>query len=466
MRFVQKKLSILCAAAMMTALLAACGGSQTERPAGGAASEKPNPEATGDKQQFENKELNIAVFEGGYGKAYWEEVVRRFEADYPGVKVNMTANPKIMDIIKPQLVAGNPPDFVYSNGADAGGVFQALINEKGFLDITDVFEGKALGEDVPLKDKLMDGILDHAKPLGDGKIYFGPANLGVQGLWYNKNYFDGKGWKAPETWDEFFALGDVAKKDGRALFTYQGIYPSYNISVLMPMIASAGGLNAIQNYDENAWKSDAVRKTFEIFEKIAQNDYLLKGTVALNHTQSQTEFLKGNALFIPNGTWFEGEMKDAPREDGFEYGFMAPPVFKKGDQRYAYGNVEYFFIPKKAKNPQLAKEFIRYQYKTDMVKLNAEKSSGIMPVKNAVEVVKEYIPVSAYNAFKVFDTGTQLLMPKFKLAEGVKVEVNMAEEIYNPLSSIMNKKITVDEWMERVEKASTKYREAYAKAGK
>lgn len=38
----------------------------------------------------------------------------------------------------------------------------------------------------------------------------------------------------------------------------------------------------------------------------------MDGTVALNHTQSQTDMMMNKALFIPNGNWMEGEMADAP----------------------------------------------------------------------------------------------------------------------------------------------------------
>ena len=55
-------------------------------------------------------------------------------------------------------------------------------------------------------------------------------------------------------------------------------------------------------------------------QKIAADGYLMEGTVALNHTQSQTDMMMNKALFIPNGNWMEGEMKDAPRADGFEFG--------------------------------------------------------------------------------------------------------------------------------------------------
>ncbi|MBN3525604.1 hypothetical protein [Paenibacillus apiarius] len=61
--------------------------------------------------------------------------------------------------------------------------------------------------------------------------------------------------------------------------------------------------------------------------------------------------------------------------------------------------------PKKAKNPELAKEFIKFQYRDDSIKLNAEKTTGIVAVKNAPGLVKDFVPESVYNSIKVFEEG-------------------------------------------------------------
>ena len=66
----------------------------------------------------------------------------------------------------------------------------------------------------------------------------------------------------PKTWNEFFAFGEKAKEEGRDLFTYQGIYPSYVESMLITSIASEGGLdtvNKVFNFEEGAWETEAAK---------------------------------------------------------------------------------------------------------------------------------------------------------------------------------------------------------------
>ena len=77
--------------------------------------------------EAEEQELNIAIFQGGYGDAYWNQMVELFEASHEGVKVNMTISPTIGDIIRPQIVAGNAPDFICLNDGGEDGVILSLI---------------------------------------------------------------------------------------------------------------------------------------------------------------------------------------------------------------------------------------------------------------------------------------------------------------------------------------------------
>lgn len=411
-----------------------------------------------------NKELTIAVFEGAYGKAYWEEMIKRFEADFPGVHVTMISNPKIMDIIKPLNISGNPPDFIYAPLSDQTNTVQKMLNEKAFLDLTDVFDSNALDKDVPLKDIMMDDILQFAKPYGDDKIYMAPNYMTTEGLWYNKTLFEQKGWTPPRTWDEFWALGELAKQEGLYLFTYQGIYPGYLASILWPSIASLAGadsLNSIMNFEKGSFQTEAVKKSLGLFQTMADNENLMPGSVALNHTQAQTEFLKGKTLFIPNGNWFEGEMKDIPRAEGFEFGFIPPPTFQADEQQYALISFEAMFIPAKAKNAELAKLFLKYQYMDEIIKLNSEKSTGVIAIKNGAELAKDYLPASVYNSATVFERGVKPVI--FKWRRMPITEINIENEVFNTVSDIMHRHISIDQATERVEKLFSNIRVALGK---
>lgn len=457
----RKVISTLLAVSMCIGMLAGCGSktetdttTETEEVVEEKGEEASETEDAAGADKFENKKLSIAVFEGGYGPDYWNEVVQMFEDAYPGVEVEMQISPSIGDVIRPQIVAGNVPDFIVMNDNDSTGLIASLIKEKALLDITDVFEGAGLDDETPLKDQVNDGILETAKcqPYGDGKIYLAPFNSSPMGLVYNKTLFEEMGYELPKTWDEFFALGDKAKEDGYALMTYAGIYPGYVESMLWPALASATGIDNVKelsNYVEGTFSIPEAMQVLENIARIGTEGYLLEGTVALNHTQSQTEMMMNKCLFIPNGNWMENEMAEAPRADGFEFGLWTAPVLKETDTAYVMTSVEQFSIPANAKNPELAKEFLRFLYTEDSVKLFAEKANGIYALKDATELSKEFVSEGIYNMNSVYEHGTSMVFGFAALPEGCKVVPN--DIVFKVLSDVMTGKMNAQEWADTVE---------------
>jgi len=418
---------------------------------------------------FKNKELNIAVFQGGYGPEYWNEIVSEFESAYPGVQVNMTNSPRIGDVVRPQIVAGNPPDVLVVADTDQSGLITSLVKEKALLDISDVFESKALDNDQLLKDRVLPGMLESTRfsPYQDGKVYLAPLNTGPMGLIYNKKLFRDKGWKLPETWDDFFALGEELKKEEnylvdsngnktqRALFTYQGIYPDYLEEIMYPSLANAAGIDNLKRifaYEPGSFSTNMVKKVLDTFAKIGTEGYLMNGTVTLNHTQSQTDMMLGKAIFIVNGTWMENEMKNAPREEGFEFGMIPVPVFNRGEQRYILMSYEQFSIPVRASNPELAKEFLKFLYTDQSVKLFADKSNGVFALKGANELSKPYLTKGVYEMFSAYDEATTILQEWMALSKGSRIDIK-TELFRNTMTPIMTGKMTTDQWMDKIEQS-------------
>lgn len=109
----KKTMSTLLAVMLLGVGLLGCGNSNnkpaasnesdpTKAASTAQATSTTNAENTKEEpaKDFDNKELSIAVFQGGYGADYWNEIVSKFESTYPGVKVNMTINPKVGEVIR------------------------------------------------------------------------------------------------------------------------------------------------------------------------------------------------------------------------------------------------------------------------------------------------------------------------------------------------------------------------------
>ena len=122
-------------------------------------------------------------------------------------------------------------------------------------------------------------------------------------------------------------------------------------------------------------------------------------------------------------------------------------------------SVEQFSIPAKAENPELAKEFLRFLYTEDSVKLFAEKANGIYALKDATELSKGLVSDGIYSMNSVYEHGTSMVFGFAALPEGCKVVPR--DEVFNAISDVMTGKMTAEEWALKVEDS---FKEASASA--
>ena len=183
----------------------------------------------------------------------WNEVAEAFEASHPGVTVELTIDKKLEDVISPSMKAGDYPDVVHLATGREAALTETLTKEKAILSISDILDMTVPGEDVTVKDKVIPGFFDTlgTNPYGDGETYYAPMFYSPCGLFYNAGLLKEKGWDVPTTWDEMWALGDKAKEEGIALFTYPttGYFDAFTFALL----DSAGGsdfYNSCMTYED------------------------------------------------------------------------------------------------------------------------------------------------------------------------------------------------------------------------
>ncbi len=466
----KKVISALLATTMAASLLAGCGGSgdsaetsQTDTSADAAQTEETagteETEESADAPAVEEQVLKVAAFEGGYGADMWSEVVAAFEASHPGVTVELTVDKKLEDVISPSMKAGDYPDVVHLATGREAALTETLTKEKALLPLTDVLEMTVPGEDVKVKDKIIPGFLDTlaTNPYGDGVTYYAPMFYSPCGLFYNAGLFKEKGWDVPTTWDEMWALGDMAAEEGIALFTYPttGYFDAFTYAVL----SSAGGsdfFNSCMTYEDGIWESDNATKVFELIGKLA--DYTEGTTVANanndNFTKNQQLILDNKAIFCPNGTWLPGEMADAPRADGFEWGFMAIPAVNEGGAGCSFCWFEQMWIPAAAQNQEMAKEFVAYMYSDEAAEIFA-KSTAIQPIAG----VSKYLEGDNQMFYSIYDNGASAVMGGFAATAPVE-GVSMADTLFGTVNSIVSGDKTVEDWQASVEEVSDKLRAA------
>ena len=462
-KVVRKLMALALVSAMATSMLAGCGSGDDSGKDSGKDADKGSEETV----------LKVAAFEGGNGTQIWEDIAKAFEESHDGVKVELEMSPELDKDLTKAIQNGDVPDVVYYNLGQPSGFTETMLKEEAIADISDVFDDE-------LKDKMLDGILDgtDAQPYGDGKIYLAPIFYTPTGFWYNATLVgEGKQYEIPTTWDEFFALGEQAKKDGHALFTFPTT--GYFDATIYAMLAQAGGLdfyNDALKYDANTWTSDEGKKVLDTVAKLVGKDYTQEDTVSNANADggfkiNQQNVIDGKALFMPNGNWVIGEMAASTPED-YEWGMMGVPKWSEDESQSVYTFTEQMWVPADAPNMDLAKEFVKFMYSDEVVDIclnnkTTDKESGkesdtpvVVPVKGAADKLPDGVTKDCYAAA----TADDVVAVTGKWATTAPIEgLDMAKAVYGPVESINTGDMTVDEWQKQLVETWEKCAEALEK---
>ncbi len=403
--------------------------------------------------------LKVAAIETAYGAEIWQDVSAAFTAK-TGIPVELVIDKNLEDVITAQMKAGDYPDVVMLATGRKAALTETLIKENLLEDLTDVLDMKVLGEEVLVKEKIAGGFTESSltNPYGDGKTYLAPMFYSPCGLFYNAGLFAEKGWELPATWDEMWALGDKAKAEGIALFAYPtaGYFDAFFYALLFE-VGGPEFFEKATRYAEGIWDTPEAQQAFDIVAKLATYTEASVPSNANNDNflKNQQLILDNKALFMPNGTWVVGEMADAPRADGFAWGFMALPAVTEGGDRYSYTWFEQLWVPVEAQNKEAAKQFVSFVYSDEAAKIFFEKGNAVQPIVGLAETLEGDNKMF----FSIYDDGAKAALGNFAATEPVE-GVNFADTVFGTVNSLVSGDKTRDEWVEAIKEDSDKLREA------
>ena len=336
----------------------------------------------------ESAGLSVVIFNGGYGDQYAKDAHKVYEREYGKVKHDRTQ--KIRTRMQPLLVKGNPPDVINNSGAEQMDI-ASLIEKDQVADLTPLLDAPSLDDpDTKVRDTLLPGTIEKGQ-FGGKEVYHFNYSYTVYGTWYSQTALDKLEVEYPKTWDEMLAVCAKAKKEDIAGWTYAGKHPYYFAFTLYPFIAKIGGadvLKEIDNLEPNAWRHDAVKKAFEAYHELYAKGYILKGTPGIDHIQSQTQWNKGRALFLPNGSWVENEAKKTTPKD-FKMTVAPSTGLDKSDampfETIWAEAAEPFMVPAQAKNVEGGMEWLRVMLGKESAQNFSKLVSALTCVKGAAD---------------------------------------------------------------------------------
>ena len=461
----KKILALGLSLALSASLLAGCannGGETSPTPGASTPVTEPSktPETTPDNTASDVT-ISVAALASGYEDTYpgmWQEVCDAFTAQ-TGIKVELTSDKSLEDVIGPAMQGGEYPDVVHLATGREKGLTDQFIKDNQIAEITDVLSMTVPGEDVKVSDKIAGGFTDTAltNPYGDGKTYLAPMFYSPCGLFYDAGLLEEKGWTLPTTWDEMWELGDKAMAEGIYLFTYPTT--GYFDAFLYALMYSVGGsefFDAATTYAEGVWDTPEAQKCFEIIEKLAS--YTNPVTPAQANDQdfkmNQQLVLDDKAIFMPNGTWIVGEMADSPRGENFKWGMTALPAVEAGGDGYSYTWFEQAWIPAGAEHQDAAKQFVAFLYSDAACEIFA-KGGAIQPVLD----IADKLEGDNQMFYSIYDNGAKAAMGNFAAYASVAGLGTVREVFLDPVNGLVSGTITTEQWINDIKAASDQMRE-------
>ncbi|QKY70357.1 carbohydrate ABC transporter substrate-binding protein [Lentibacillus sp. CBA3610] len=437
---------------ILTFGLAACSGEEADGDSEGQGNGDDNSTAD------EDVTLHVAALESAYGEEMWRNIIEDYEAIKENVSIELTIEKNLEEVIRPQMQAGDYPDVFLLATDREEALTETMIKENGLENITDVLDMTIPGEDVAVKDKLLEGFSDTlaTNPYGDGEMYMAPMFYSPSGMFYNAGLFDEQGWEVPETWDDMWELGDQATEQDMSLFTYP--IAGYFDTFIGSMLYASGGadfFNSAMTYEEGVWETEEAERVLQTVEQLAE--YTHPNTVANanpnDFTKNQQLILDNEALFMPNGAWVVEEMAEAPRSDNFEWGMTSIPAFESGEgERYTFTFFEQMWVPAEAENTEAAKEFIAYMYSDEAADTFLE-AGAVQPIEGMTEKMegqqKEF--------YSIYDEDVLPAMGTFASTNPVP-GVSISDALYGSIDSVVNGEMTYEEWQATVQEASDQLR--------
>ncbi|SET58485.1 ABC transporter substrate-binding protein [Paenibacillus sp. NFR01] len=411
-------------------LLAGCGNNNNNAADNANATSDPgntttatNAPATEAPVNDEPFEMTIRHTQVGADKqkrlAILQDVVNKVQEEVPGLTfkldgVDSDVNRK--EKLRGEMAAGNPPEIFDLFGSPDSKIY---AKEGKLLDLTPILE------ELGIKDKF-----SNLDPFTyEGKIYGLPLGGSGEGFFYNKEYYDSKGWKAPTTFAELEQqLADI-KADGKvpmAGASKAGWVPLMLANHLWSRYAGPD-VTAKFATGEAKWSDPNVVKGFQKYQEWVDKGYFKKGELGFEYAEYTTQFTSGEAILMYDGTWKSSVFKEGQSGEGLigKVGFFnMPPVDGGvGDQTALMRDVNngYGFSASVADDErQLAavKSFIKNLFNEDM-QLRGLVEDGVLPAMKIDQSVlnqnitdglmSEIVAVlnSAQSSFPAFDSLVQ-----------------------------------------------------------
>lgn len=392
-----------------------------------------------------------------------EEIVEEFNKTHPNIRVKIVIVPGSETEITKLMTAvagGTGPDVYYLD--------RFTVAQRAAYGVLEPLEDylRELGYDIEeLKQKFFDFAVKEC--IWDGKFWALPWDTDARALYYNKKLFREAGLdpeKPPTTIKELEEYAEKLTKKVAGRYTQVGFIPWAFQGWHYTWGWAFGG----RFYDEEKQKlvfadDPKIIRAFEWLGEWAKK-YNIKELEAfvsafgmsftgasIGGAEPINPFLAGKLAMVVDGNWLLAQIRELAPKD-FEFGVAPIPAPEDGEKNSTWAGGWSLVIPKGAKHPKEAAEFIYYMATKGQIKY-AVDTQHLPTLKEAVPELLKVSPPEQ----KLFAD----LLPKAHVRPVIPVGALLWDELTNAMYAVLYGEKTAQEALreaqEKVQKELDKW---------
>ncbi len=360
----KKLLVLLVVSAMTISSLAACGKSAAvpvDESGAEADVEATAPEAAEDEEVTEEAEASpateeevtltlwsIATESDAFHNSYLK-AIEEYEANHPGVKINFETfeNESYKTKLKSAVAANELPDIFFTWG---GGFSQSFVESGKVLSLEEYYPN--------YEDGISRAAL--ANTIYDGTLYGTVMVTPVSCMFYNRKMLEEKGFKAPETWEDFTSICQAFADEGTKPIGIS-VKDTWVLAMLHDglTLKSAGPEKTaatVTRTEGTSYNDPDFLASASKIKELADMGAFIDGATGMTNDEAKMEFCLGNCPFYITGNWLAGDiLKYSETPEDFD---VAPiPVINSANAKitdFMGGASDTFMVPANAADPELA----------------------------------------------------------------------------------------------------------------
>ncbi len=435
---------VIATAAVLAATLTGCtpGSDPSAEPADSSP-------VTTDLSELPDTTLSVWTAESGTRLDLLKARGEAFEEENPNITVEWTVRDfgSYPAQIKLALSSDDGPDVAIGN---LGWSLDGPLIKAGLLRPLDDY-AEAYGWDTRYPEVGLRQLRfsEDGTSYGDGPIYGTPYAADVIGWFYNKELLAELDREVPTTMAELEEVLAASKAAGQQpiVFGNKDAWPAWHLLYnIIDQYADAEEVAGIVYGDEGAtYESDDIAAAVDKVVEWKDAGYIREDINAVVQADASADFLRGEGLFFPAGSWEAAQMND-------DFGFFLTPPLEEGETARATGSFGYaFHVASRSENVAAGAAFLDWMSNEDAARdFFAAGDIAPLPVEDP-ELKEGQVFTDIYDAWSTVLEEDGLL-PYLEFATPTSGEVN-----YPVLQRILAGQQSVEDGLAEIEASREKF---------